>query len=120
MCTTSQTAEHNERHGILPHLIQLIETIYQEQQAVIKITVELSNWFEVQRGIRQDCILFLYLFNIHAENMRNIKNYESCDTFDSFNVTGNQISELIYANDTVVISNDPRGLEQLIQSEKAQ
>jgi hypothetical protein len=60
--------------GFPKHLIHLLESLYHDQQAAIRIAGETSDWFEVQKGVRQGCILSSYLFNIYAENiMRNVR-----------------------------------------------
>jgi len=37
--------------------------------AKVKVVGTLSEWFHVKKGVRQGCVLSLYLFNILAEMM---------------------------------------------------
>jgi hypothetical protein len=105
--------------GFPTHIVHLIKSLYQEQQAAVRTESGTSDWFEVQKGVRQGCILSPCLFNIYAENiMRNVKNDPDYQKFDPFNIGGHDIPELRYADDTVLLSNSPEGLEKLILSVK--
>ena len=114
--------------GFPRHLVRLIESLYESQEAAVRIEGETSEWFEVGKGVRQGCILSPYLFNIYAENiMRNVRNdaqrYNDQqdpehDTFDSLNIGGREYPELRYADDTVLLSTTPIGLEKMIRSVK--
>ena len=105
--------------GFPIHLTQLIEELYQDQQAAVKIEGELSEWFEVQSGVRQGCTLSPYLFNIYSENiMRNVREDPNNTKYHALNIGGFEIPELRYADDTVLLSNDIKGLEQLIKNTK--
>jgi len=60
--------------GFSKHLVRLIESLYIDQEAAVRVDGETSEWFEVGKGVRQGCILSPYLFNIYAENiMRNFR-----------------------------------------------
>ena len=114
--------------GFLRHLVKLTESLYDSQEAAIRVEGEMSEWFSVGKGVRQGCILSPYLFNIYAENiMRNFRNdpeiYDCSekpgyDTYDSLNIGGREYPELRYADDTVLLSTTPEGLEKMINSVK--
>lgn len=53
--------------------------------------------------------------NIMLQVLKNDDNY---DTLDCFSTARNPIAELRYADDTSLLSNSARGLEQLIQTVK--
>ena len=54
-------------HPPHPPLVQLLVKQYQKQRAKIKVVGVTSDWFEVQKGVRQGYILSPNLFNILAE-----------------------------------------------------
>ena len=59
--------------GFSRHLVRLIESLYENQEAAVRVEGETSEWFNVGKGVRQGCILSPYLFNVYAENiMRNV------------------------------------------------
>jgi hypothetical protein len=46
------------RHmGIPEHFIGLIRDLYTEQDAKVQVEKGATNWFPVQKGVRQGCIL---------------------------------------------------------------
>ena len=106
----------------------MIESLYENQEAAVRVEGETSEWFNVGKGVRQGCILSPYLFNVYAENiMRNVRSdehrYENrdgqeYDTFDSLNIGGQEYPELRYADDTVLLSTTPEGLEKMIRAVK--
>ena len=114
--------------GFPRHLIRLIESLYQNQEAAVRVEGETSEWFSVGKGVRQGCILSPYLFNVYADYiMRNFREDASrfdneddpeYDTYDSINIGGRSLPELRYADDTVLLSSTPEGLEKMIRSVK--
>ena len=60
--------------GFAPHLVGLLENLYKDQEAAVRIDGETSEWFSVGKGVRQGCVLSPYLFNVYAENiMRRVR-----------------------------------------------
>ena len=114
--------------GFSKHLVRLIESLYLNQEAAVRVDGEMSEWFKVGKGVRQGCILSPYLFNIYAENiMRNFRDdtqrYNDpadpeYDTYDSLNIGGRSLPELRYADDTVLLATTPEGLEKMIKTVK--
>ena len=50
-------------------MIDLLAKLYRKQLAKVKVAGKLSEWFRVKKGVRQNCVLSPYLFNIPAEMM---------------------------------------------------
>ena len=58
--------------GILDHLTCLLRNLYAGQEATVRTGYGTTNWFQIGKGVRQDCILSTCLFNFYAEYiMRN-------------------------------------------------
>ena len=58
--------------GISDHLICLLRNLYAGQEATVRTGRGTTNWFQIGKGVRQDCIVSPCLFNLYAENiMRN-------------------------------------------------
>ena len=58
--------------GIPDHLICLLRNLYAGQEATVRTGHGTTDWFQIGKGVRQGCILSLYLFNLFAEYiMRN-------------------------------------------------
>ena len=60
--------------GIPHHLTVLLRNLYAGQEATVRIGHGTADWFQIGKGVRQDCILSLCLFNFYAEYiMRNAR-----------------------------------------------
>ena len=73
----SDCVDHNKlwkilkEMGIPDHLTCLLKNLYEGQEATVR-TGHGTDWFPVGKGVHQDCILSLCLFNLYAEYiMRN-------------------------------------------------
>ena len=53
--------------GIPDHLICLLRNLYAGQQATVRTGHGTTDWFQIRKGVHQDCILSPCLFNLHAE-----------------------------------------------------
>ena len=58
--------------GILDHLTCLLRNLYEGQEATVRTGHGTTDWFQIGKEVRQDCILSPCLFNLYAEYiMRN-------------------------------------------------
>ena len=53
--------------GITDHLTCLLGNLYADQEATVRIRHEITDCFQTGKGVRQGCILSLYIFNLYAE-----------------------------------------------------
>ena len=60
--------------GIPDHLTCLLRNLYAGQEAAVRTEHGTMDWFQIGKGVRQDCILSTCLFNLNAEYiMRNVR-----------------------------------------------
>ena len=58
--------------GITDHLTCLLRNLYVGQEATVRTKHGTTDWFKIEKGVCQGCILSPGLFNLHAEyNMQN-------------------------------------------------
>ena len=58
--------------GIPDHLTHLLRNLYAGQEATVRTGHGTTDWFQIGKGVCQDCILSPCLFNLYAECiMRN-------------------------------------------------
>ena len=58
--------------GIPDHLTCLLRNLYAGQEATVRTGHGTTDWFPIEKGVRQGCILSPCLFNLYAEYiMRN-------------------------------------------------
>ena len=56
-----------EEMGIPDHLTCLLKNLYSSQEAAVTTGHGTMDWFQIGKGVRQDCILSPCLFNFYAE-----------------------------------------------------
>ena len=53
--------------GIPDHVFCLVSNLYSGQEATVRIRDGTTDWFQIGKGVCQDCILSPCLFNLYAE-----------------------------------------------------
>ena len=61
-----------------------------------------TDWFQIGKGVHQGCILSPCFFNLHAEYM--MKNAGLDEAEDGIKISGRNISNLRYADDTTLMT----------------
>ena len=60
--------------GVPDHLTFLLRNLYAGQEATVRTLYGTTDWFKTEKGVRQGCLLSLYLFNLYTEHiMRNAR-----------------------------------------------
>ena len=74
------------------------------------------DWFQIGKGVHQDCILSPYLFNLFAEYiMRNARLYE---VQARIKITRRNFNNLRYADDTTFMTESEKELKSLLMKVK--
>ena len=103
--------------GFQEREISLIKELYKGQEAAIRTNCGITEWFKIERGVRQGCILSPYLFNIYTEDiMREVGEDWKTVNFNELNIHGHKIRDLRYADDTILLSHGTSGLSHLVES----
>ena len=53
--------------GMPDHLTCLLRNLYAGQEATLRTRHGTMDWFQIGKGVCQDCVLSLYLFHLYAE-----------------------------------------------------
>ena len=86
--------------GIPNKLVEIIKNLYDKTECSIIAGGELSDWFPVNIGVRQGCIMSPSLFNIFLEYiMKGVKSLNR-----DFQLNENMSVDIRYADDTTLIS----------------
>ena len=102
--------------GIPDHLTGLLRSLYAGQEATVRSGHGATDWFQIGKGVRQDCILSLCLFNLYAEYiMRNVRLEE---TQAGIKIAGRNINHLRYADDTTLMAKSEEELKSLLMKVK--
>ena len=93
------------------HLTALIQSLYHQNQGVIRIEKCTSKHFTFEKGVRQGCILSPILFNIYGEYIVR----QTCDGWDGgVSVGGRKITNLRYADDTTLLATSEAEMTLLL------
>ena len=72
---------------------------------------QLSDWFQIGKGVRQGCILSPCLFNLYAEYI--MRNAGMEETQAGIKIAGRNINNLRYADDTTLVAESEEELKSL-------
>ena len=86
--------------GIPDHLTCLLRNLYAGQEAAVRTGHGTTDWFQIGKGVCQDCILSPYLFNFYAEYIMRNAGLEESQA--GIKIAGRNISNLRYADDTTL------------------
>ena len=102
--------------GIPDHLTYLLRNLYAGQEGTVRIGHGTRDWFQIEKGVGQRCILSLCLFNLYADYiMRNLR-LEEAQAGIKF--AGRNINNLRYASDTTLMAESEEELKSLLMNLK--
>ena len=88
--------------GFPRHITSLIVSLYKTQKATIRCNGDNCEPFNIEKGVRQGCILSSHLFNINTEHIMRHADVESLGV----NLGGGDITNLRYADDAALLSDN--------------
>jgi hypothetical protein len=99
--------------GIDKRDIRIITELYWGQNAEIKVDNAMSEKVEIQRGVRQGCVLSPMLFNLYAETVFSEALNEETG---GIKVNGLAINNIRYADDTLIMACTQMELQQIMNA----
>ena len=95
-----------------------MRNLYAGQEATVRTGHGTTDWFQIGKGVHQDCILSPCLFKLYAEYfMRNVGLEEAQAGIKS---AGRNISNVIYADDTTLMAEREKELKSLLMKVKVE
>ena len=95
--------------GIDDKDLQIISKLYWEQSACVRTESGMSSEFKIKKGVRQGCVLSPNIFNLYTEKI-----FREVEDMKGINIGGVYINNLRYADDTVLLAEDPMFLQALL------
>ena len=111
------TVDHNKlwnilkEMGIADHLSCLLRNLYAGQEATVRTGHGTTDWFQIEKGVRQGCILSPCLFNLYAENIMRNAGLEEAQA--RIKIARRNINNLRYADDTTLMAESKEELKSL-------
>ena len=100
-------------YNIYGQIYQLISEMYSRSKCAIKCGNQRTKFFDYNRGVRQGYILSPLLFNLYLNEIPFI--LDNSDVTDPIMLpNGLPLNCLLYADDLVLISRSPSGLQKQI------
>ena len=103
--------------GIPDHLTCLLQNLYAGQEATVRTVHEITDWFQIGKGVRQDCILSPCLFNLYAEYIMGNAGLDEEQA--AIKIAGRNINNLRCTDDTILRETKSLLMKVKEESEKA-
>ena len=108
--------ENSERDVNTIPLACLLRNLYAGRETTVRTGHGAPDWFQIVKGVCQDCILSPYLFNLYAEYI--IRNTGLEEAQAGINIAGRNINNLGYADDTILMAESEEELKSLLMKVK--
>ena len=102
--------------GIPDHLTCLLRNLYSGQEATVRAGYGTTDWFQIGKGVHQDCILSPCLFNLYAEHV--LRNAGLEETQAGIKIARRNINNLRYADGTTLMAESEKELKSLLMKVK--
>ena len=98
------------------HLTCLLRKLYAGQEAAVRTLYGTTDWFKIEKGVRQGCLLSPCLFNLYAEHiMRNV----GLDELQAgIKIGRRNINNLRCADDITLMTESKEELKSLLKRVK--
>ena len=108
--------------GMPDNLTCLLRNLYACQEATVRTGHGKTDWFQIEKGVCQGCILSPCLFNLYAEYTMKNAGLEKAQA--GIKIVRRNINNLRYADDTTFMAESEEELKSLLmkvkeESEKA-
>ena len=102
--------------GIPDHLTCLLRSLYAGQEATVRTGHGTTNWFQIEKGECQGCILSPSLFNLYTEYIMRNAGLEEAQA--GIKIAGRNINNFRCADDTTVMAESEEELKSLLMEMK--
>ena len=108
--------ENSERDGNTRPPDLPLRKLYAGQEATVRTGHGTTGWFQIGKGVHQGCILSPCLFNTYAEYIMRNAGLEEAQA--RIKIAGRNISNLRYADDTILMAESKEELKSLLMKVK--
>ena len=88
--------------GIPDYLTCLLRNLDADQEATVRTGHGTTDWFQIGKGVRQGCMLSLYLFNFYTEYIMRNGGLDGAQA--GIKIARGNINNLRYAGDTTLMA----------------
>ena len=98
------------------HLTCLLRNLHAGQEATVRTGHGTTDWFQIGKGVRQDCILSPWLFNFYVKYI--MWNARLDEAQAGIKIAGRNINNLRYTDDITLMAENEEELESLLMKLK--
>ena len=98
------------------YLTCLLRNLYAGQEATVRTGRGTTDWFQIEKGVCQGCILSPCLFNFYADYIMRNTRLEEAQA--GIKIAGRNINNLTYADDTTLMAESEEELKSLLMKVK--
>ena len=102
--------------GIPDHLTCLLRNLYAGQEATVRTGHGTTDWFQIRKGVHQDCILSPCLSKLYAEYI--MRNAGLDEAQAGIKIARRNINNLRYADDTTLVAESKEELKSFLMKVK--
>ena len=102
--------------GIPDHLTCLLRNLYEGQEATVRTLYGTTDWFKMEKGVQQGCLLSPCLFNLYAEHIMRSAGLDELQA--GIKIAGRGIINLRYVDDTTLKAKSEEQLKNLLMRVK--
>lgn len=96
--------------GLKGKIIRSLKAIYNDVKCSVRINGHYSDWFSVESGVKQGCLLSPMIFNLFLNDLSNAIE----QTGLGVDIQGTRIGMLCYADDLAVMAESEEDLQHLL------
>ena len=104
-------------YGVGGKLFKAVQSFYVESRARVRVGNDLSEWFPVNVGLRQGCMMSPWLFNVYMDGVVrevNVRVVGKGLELLSSNGGRFEINQLLFADDTALVADSKDKLYRLV------
>ena len=104
-------------YGVGEKLLKAVQSFYVDSRACVRVGNDVSEWFPVNVGLRQGCVISPWLFNVYMGGVvreMNVRVLGRLLELISANGGRFEIDQLLFADDTALVADSKEKLCRLV------
>ena len=97
-------------------MVLVEKALYAGQEATVRTGHGTTDWFQIEKGVHQGCILSPCLFNLYVEYIMRNAGLEEAQT--GIKIAGRNINNVRYEEDTTLMAEGEEKLKSLLMKVK--
>ena len=104
-------------YGVGGKLLKAVQSFYVDCRTFVRVGNDVSEWFPVNVGLRQGCVMSPWLFNVYVDGVvREVNVRVLGKGLELLSANGGrfQITQLLFADDTALVADSAEKLCRLV------